>query len=588
MIKPERGVPMKSLRTSLSLQLLTGLLFFSIVPQAIIGFIAYGSGRNSIVTNVQIHLERVANLKKQAIDKWAEHLLHSLSWVANEPQVIQSTNAVIHTRDFTKNFRDPRGDAYNFLVGEFNRLVKQGEVSQLFLIDKNSGQIIVSSDPSWEGKFRSKELFFIKGRQELYISDIFLSLSMGRPTMVVSGPVKDDQGNLLAVMAAHADFDQLNAIMLERVDLGKTTETFLVNNSNLLITNTVFAPEGAFKKWIFGEGAERAIDGQSGVDLFMDYRNIPVLGAYLWLPDRKLALIAKQDVSEAFIEIFSLKRKIFIVVVSVCLVIVFSGFLFARRITGPMQKLVEGVLAIGKGNLGYRVGITRQDEIGVLSRAFDQMAENLNVTTISRDEKEVLLKEIHHRVKNNLQMIRSLLSLQMNQIKDKNLANILEDSKNRISSIAMVHEILYKSEDLSIIDVKSYCQELTDYLYKSLHPTGSVIEIKCDIEQLPMELDAVIACGLIINELVTNALKYAFIGKSTGRISIKLFRCNKTEAMLVVSDDGIGMTFQKTSSKDGSLGIHLVNILAEKQLEGSININQEVGLTYQIRFPLET
>lgn len=579
---------MKSLRTSLSLQLLTGLLFFSIVPQAIIGLIAYTSGRNSIVTNVQTHLERVANLKKQAIDKWAEHLLHSLSWVANEPQVIQSTNAVIHTRDFTNNFRGPRSDAYNFLVGEFNRLVKQGDVSQLFLIDKNSGQIIVSSDPSWEGKFRSKELFFIKGRQELYISDIFLSLSMGRPTMVVSGPVKDDQGNLLAVMAAHADFNRLNAIMLERVDLGKTTETFLVNNSNLLITNTVFAPEGAFKKWIFGEGAERAIDGQSGVDLFMDYRNVPVLGAYLWLPDRKLALIAKQDVSEAFVEIFSLKRKIFIVVVTVCLVIVLSGFLFARRITDPMQKLVEGVLAIGRGNLGYRVGITRQDEIGVLSRAFDQMAENLNATTISRDEKEVLLKEIHHRVKNNLQMIRSLLSLQMNQIKDQNLANILEDSKNRISSIAMVHETLYKSEDLSIIDVKSYCQELTDYLYKSLHPTGSVIEIKCDVEQLPMELDAVIACGLIINELVTNALKYAFIGKSTGRISIKLFRCNKTEAMLVVSDDGIGMTFQKTSSKDGSLGIHLVNILAEKQLEGSININQEVGLTYQIRFPLET
>ena len=578
---------MKSLRTSLSLQLLTGVLFFSIVPQAIIGFIAYGSGRNSIVTNVQIHLERVANLKKQAIDKWAEHLLHSLSWVANEPQVIQSTNAVIHTRDFTKNFRDPRGDAYNFLVGEFNRLVKQGEVSQLFLIDKNSGQIIVSSDSSWEGKFRSKELFFIKGRQELYISDIFLSLSMGRPTMVVSGPVKDDQGNLLAVLAAHADFDRLSAIMLERVDLGKTTETFLVNNSNLLITNTVFAPEGAFKKWIFGEGAERAIDGQSGVDLFMDYRNVPVLGAYLWLPDRKLALIAKQDVSEAFVEIFSLKRKIFIVVVSVCLVIVLSGFLFARRITGPMQQLVEGVLAIGKGNLGYRVGITRQDEIGVLSRAFDQMAENLNATTISRDEKEVLLKEIHHRVKNNLQMIRSLLSLQMNQIKDQNLVNILEDSKNRISSIAMVHETLYKSEDLSIIDVKSYCQELTDYLYKSLHPTGSVIEIKCDIEQLPMDLDAVIACGLIINELVTNALKYAFIGKPTGRIRITLFRCNKTEAMLIVSDDGIGMACQKSFSGDGSLGIHLVNILAEKQLEGSININREVGLTYQIRFPLE-
>lgn len=577
---------MKSIRTSLSLQLLTGLLFFSIVPQTIIGIIAYGSGRNSIVTNVQTHLERVANLKKQAIDTWAEHLLHSLSWMAEEQQVAESADTMTHTGNYTENFQAPHTDAYKFLVAEFKRMVALGNVSRIFMIDKDSGQIIVSSDSSWEGKFRSKELFFIKGKKELYISDIFLSLSMGRPTMVVSGPIKDDQGNLLAVLAAHADFDRLNAIMLERIDLGKTTETFLVNNSNLLITNTVFAPEGAFKKWIFGEGAERAIDGQSGVDLFMDYRNVPVLGAYLWLPDRKLALIAKQDVSEAFTEIVSLKRKIFMVVVSVCLVIVFSGFLLARRITEPMQKLVEGVLAVGKGNLGYRVGITRQDEIGVLSRAFDQMAENLNTTTISRDEKEVLLKEIHHRVKNNLQMIRSLLNLQINKIKDKKLVNILEDSKNRISSIAMVHETLYKSEDLSVIDVKSYFRDLTDYLYKSLHPGGSVITMQCEVEQLPMNLDTVIACGLIINELVTNALKYAFIGKSSGRISINLFRFNQTEAMLVVSDDGIGTAGQKPPSGEGSLGIHLVNILAEKQLEGSININQENGLTYQIRFPL--
>jgi len=579
---------MKSIRTSLSLQLLTGLLFFSIVPQSIIGLIAYESGRNRIMTNVQTHLERVANLKKQAIDKWAEHLLHSLSWVANEQQVIKSTTSVVNTKNFTRNVQGPGNNAYPFLVAEFKRLVELGDVSQLFLIDKNSGQILVSSDPSWEGKFRSKELFFIKGRQELYISDIFLSLSMGRPTLVVSGPITDHQGNLLAVLAAHADFDRLNAIMLERIDLGKTTETFLVNKSNLLITNTVFAPEGAFKKWIFGQGAEWAIAGKSGVDLFLDYRNVPVLGAYLWLPDRKLALIAKQDASEAFAEIISLKRKIFIVVVSVCLVIVVSGFLFARRITDPMQKLVEGVVAIGKGNLGYRVGVTRQDEIGVLSRAFDQMAENLNTTTISRDEKEVLLKEIHHRVKNNLQMIQSLLNLQMSQIKDKKLVNILEDSKNRISSIAMVHETLYKSKDLSVIDVKLYFQELTDYLYKSLHPTGSDIEMRCNVEQLPMDLDAVIACGLIINELVTNTLKYAFIGKQTGRIRIDLSRFNKTDAMLVVSDDGIGMACQDPHSGDGSLGIHLVHILAEKQLEGSIHINQEMGLTYEIRFPLKT
>jgi len=575
---------MKPLRKSLSLQLLTGLLFFSIVPQSIIGFIAYNSGRHSIITNVQTHLESAAKFKKQAMKKWAEHLQHSLSWIANEQQVISRTN-VLTDAEVSK---DSHKNAYQFLATEFNRLVGLGHVSQVFLIDKISGQIMVSSNSSWEGKFRSKEPFFIHGREGFYISDIFWSLSMGRPNMVISGPVKDNQGNVLGVLAAHANFDRLSEVMLEKIDLGKTTETFLVNKSNLLITNTVFAPNGAFKKWIFGEGAQRAIAGQSGVDLFLDYRNVPVLGAYLWLSDRKLALIAKQDVSEAFDDIASLKKKIITVVVSVCLVIMLSGFLFMRRITDPMQKLVEGVVAIGKGDLGYRVGITRQDEIGVLSRAFDQMTNNLKATTISRDEKEVLLKEIHHRVKNNLQMIQSLLSLQINQIEDKKLINVLENSKNRISSIAMVHETLYKSKDLAVIDVKSYFQELAGYLYKSLHPSESDIKLQCNIEQISMNLDSVIACGLIINELVTNALKYAFIEKRAGQITIDLYCFDKTDAMLIVADDGVGMEHLKRHSGEGSLGIHLVHILAEKQLEGSININQEIGVTYQIRFPLKT
>jgi len=574
----------KFIRKSLSAQLLTGLLAFSIVSAAIIGIIAYNSGRQSIITNVQTHLKSVAILKKQAIDKWTEHLQHSLTWIANQPQVIRDTYTVSHT----SASQDAHKAACQSLTAEFNRLVSLGHVSQVFLIDKLSGQIIASSNPFWVGKFRENELFFIQGKEGFYISDIFLSLSLGRPTMVISGPVIAKQGNLLGVLAAHADFEQLSAIMLARTGLSKTTETFLVNKSNLLITNTVFAPNGAFKKWIFGQGAKWALAGQSGVDLFQDYRDVAVIGAFLWLPDRKLALIAKQDAAEAFAPIAVLGRKILVIGIGVCLLVLFAGFVFARRITNPLQKLVKGAQAIGQGDLDYRVGISAQDEIGALSSAFDQMAANLKTITVSHDEKEVLLREIHHRVKNNLQLIQSLLNLQMDQVTNEKLAAPLRDSKNRISSIAMVHETLYKSKDLSIIDLNSYFQELANYLFKSLRPSESDIKMTCTIEQMPMDLDIVVACGLIINELVTNALKYAFVKNRPGRINIDLHRFNKTDALLMVSDDGVGMAPPQQIQDKGSLGLELVHILAQKQLEGSINIDQESGLKYQIQFPIKT
>ncbi|MBU1343270.1 MAG: HAMP domain-containing protein [Proteobacteria bacterium] len=575
---------MKSIRKSLSAQLLAGFLVFSIVPVFIIGFMSFASGRQSIITNVQIHLKNVAVLKKNAIDEWTEHLKHALTWIAAEPEVIHAAQAI--------TLKDPsnktHADAYRFLAAEFGRMVSLGHVSQVSLLDKDTGRILVSSDPSWEGRFREKNLFFIYGKKSIYLSDIFLSLSMGRPTMVISIPVMDKSGDLLGVLAAHADFARLSAIMMERTGLSKTTETFLVNKSNLLITNTVFAPNDAFEKWIFGEGAKRAIAGQSGVDLFLDYRDVKVIGAYLWLKDRKLALIAKQDASEAFAAVTALRQKITFIGISISLVALFSSFLFAQQVTTPLLRLVKGAHAIGKGDLDYRVGSSTQNEIGILSTAFDEMAENLKSTTISLAEKEVLLREIHHRVKNNLQMIQSLMNLQLNQIIDEKSAVPLRDSINRISSIAMVHETLYKSKDLSTIDLKSYFQELTSYLVKSLGPSTLQIELQCSIEQLPMHLDSVVACGLIMNELITNALKHAFVDMPSGKIIIDLHGLDKTFAMLIVSDNGVGMSGQDRSQEKGSIGLDLVNILVKKQLEGEISIDRKSGLTYQIRFPIKT
>ncbi len=573
---------MLSFRQSLSAQISIALLLLSIIPLFVTGVIAYNSGRQIVIKNVQIHLKTVGILKRQAIENWIEHLQHSLLILSQDK--IVTKNFQQFTREHGTTTEKLR--AYESLSNRFREPVQLGNISHISVLNPQTGQIQISSKPSWIGMFRENKKYFEKGREGLFVSEIVFSLSMGRPTMVLAGPITDSNGNLLGVLALHTNLEELSDIMLERTGLSETTETFLVNKSNLLITDTVFAPHMAFKKWIFGEGAVRAIKGESDVDLFVDYRNKRVIGAYFWMPDQKLALIAKQDVEEAFAPIGDLRRKIIIIGIVIILLMIMVAFLFGKQIVAPLKALVEGTKVAGQGNLNYRINSKALNEIGTLSNAFDQMVENLKNITISLDEKEVLLREIHHRVKNNLQMVQSLLSLQLNQFSSPEAVAPIKDSMHRITSIAMVHETLYKSDDLSTIDLAEYFQELVKYLMKSLRPSESLVEFECNIVQLPIHLDAVISCGLIVNELITNALKYAFSADQQGKIWVELREMPNNLVELEVSDNGVGVYDIDSLGEKGSLGLNLVKILAENQLDGTVEIQNSAGLTFIIRFSL--
>lgn len=571
---------MLSFRRNLSTQISIALVLLSIIPFCVIGSIAYNSGREIVIKNIQTHLKTVGILKRQAIDNWIEHLQHSLRLLSQDKVVIKNLQQFTSEQGTTHE----KQQSYDSLSNRFREPVQLEKMSHISVLNPQTGQIQISSEPSWIGMFRENEEYFEKGREGLFVSEIFYSLSMGRPTMVLSGPMNDSNGKLLGILALHANFEELSDIMLERTGLSETTETFLVNKSNLLLTDTVFAPNMAFKKWIFGEGAVRAIKGESDVDLFVDYRNKQVIGAYFWLPERKLALIAKQDVEEAFAPIGDLRSTIFFIGMCIVLLVIMVAIFFGKRIVAPIKTLVEGTRVAGQGNLDYRINSTALNEIGTLSNAFDQMVENLKNITISLDEKEVLLREIHHRVKNNLQMVQSLLSLQLNQFSSSEAVGPIKDSMHRITSIAMVHETLYKSKDLSTINLAEYFQDLVEYLIKSLRPSESLVDIECRIEQLPIHLDAVISCGLIVNELITNALKYAFLPDKRGKIRVELRDMPNNMVELMVSDNGVGIEDIDNVRENGSLGINLVHILAENQLDGTLEMRNSAGLKYIIHF----
>ncbi len=194
------------------------------------------------------------------------------------------------------------------------------------------------------------------------------------------------------------------------------------------------------------------------------------------------------------------------------------------------------------------------------------------------------MREIHHRVKNNMQLVSSLLRLQSRYIKDKKYIEMLKESQNRIRSMAFIHEKLYQSKDLANIDFNGYIKSLADDLFRSYGVSIDKIALKMDIDSVSFGIDTAIPCGLIINELVSNSLKYAFPEDRKGEIKIALRRTDRNEVELVVSDDGVGIPEDLDFRNTESLGLQLVSGLAEDQLQGKIKLNRAKGTEFRIRF----
>lgn len=199
-------------------------------------------------------------------------------------------------------------------------------------------------------------------------------------------------------------------------------------------------------------------------------------------------------------------------------------------------------------------------------------------------EKEVLLQEIHHRVKNNMQIIYSLLSLQSRHIKDDQLLEVFRDSQNRIKSMALVHEKLYQSEDLASIDFKEYIKSLVNSLFRSCRADTDRIALEIDVEDVSLGSAYGVPCGLIINELVSNCVKHAFPENRRGKITIKLHQFKENEIELIVRDNGVGIPDSIDVKNTDSLGLRLVTILAEDQLNGKIRVDRKKGTEVSITF----
>ncbi|HKC37646.1 MAG TPA: sensor histidine kinase, partial [Chitinophagaceae bacterium] len=198
------------------------------------------------------------------------------------------------------------------------------------------------------------------------------------------------------------------------------------------------------------------------------------------------------------------------------------------------------------------------------------------------NEKEWLLKEIHHRVKNNLQIVMSLLNSQLVYINNDAALTAIHDSQHRVHAMSLIHQKLYNSENVSSIDMSFYIRELVSYLSDSFN-NGQRIRFELNVEPLELDVSQAVPLGLILNEAITNSIKYAFPNEMEGVVTISLSNTGLHNYLLMISDNGIGMPIQLKDKKQGSLGMSLMAGLSE-DLDGTFSMENNKGTTIKISF----
>ena len=221
--------------------------------------------------------------------------------------------------------------------------------------------------------------------------------------------------------------------------------------------------------------------------------------------------------------------------------------------------------------------------LGVLYRTYQLNKKKNALLEKQNKEKEFLLKEIHHRVKNNLETVSSLLALQSAQLSDDNAVDAMQESQSRVQSMSMIHQKLYQGTNLSTIEMKDYFNNLGDYVLDSFSKEEEV-EIHYHMNELELDVDTAIPLGLIVNELLSNAMKYAFEGRDVGRIDMLLHKTSSNELHLEVKDNGVGYK-SNGESKGTGFGMQLVDLLC-RQLQGQMKLEQHHGTSFIFDFKL--
>jgi PAS domain S-box-containing protein len=352
-------------------------LIFVLYAAALLGgfsLLAYDSGRRSLLSATIAELQAAAIEKEAALNEWIEGHRRGIALLAADPTIVESADALTAAASGSPSALA----AHDRFVAELQPWVAGGEFLDVIFIEPVTGKIIAASDPGEEGKFKEDRQFFIQGKSGPYVQNIYFSISLGGPAMTASAPLHAPDGRLLGVLAGHLNLEQMNTIINRRTSLRQTDDAFLVNKSNLFVTQPRFVTDPAvLQLGVHTEAVQRCLKHNSDVVEARDYRNVPAVVAYRWLHERELCLIVKMDQAEAYAPVRAFGKTVAVISGLALLVSAILAVELARSLTRPILALQDGAVRFGREELDVKLPENSRDELGALAHEFNKMAESL-------------------------------------------------------------------------------------------------------------------------------------------------------------------------------------------------------------------
>jgi len=339
-----------------------------------VGLLAYSSGRDSLRDATISELQATALEKEAALNGWVEEKQADVEALAANPTTIREASILLTA---FRNLRDSRV-ARDRLVANVEPRVNNGEFLDISMLHPETGQVLASTNPSEEGKFREDRPYYLNGKKAPYIQDLYYSISLQSVAMTAAAPLRGSNGELLGVLTAQLDLTAMNDILKRRTGIHETDDAYLVNTSSLFATQPRFILDPAvLQRGVHTKDVQRCLQQQSGVADVLDYRNVPSIAVYRWLPERSLCMIVKLDQTEAYAPARAFGGTILLSSLVALLAAAVLAVGLARSVTRPILALQAGAARFGHGDLDVRLPETSQDELGGLAREFNKMAETL-------------------------------------------------------------------------------------------------------------------------------------------------------------------------------------------------------------------